>query len=125
MSRIVRIGQQRVRMRSAARLHGGYLFRLSDISDVEDTDATETLAADVRLNTLGAAVKPATRLLDRHEQQVAANRHVALAAGAHDGRELPWLPRGLDIVDIEPMEIADEDLTLAECEIGIPLIQVV
>jgi hypothetical protein len=125
ISRIVRIGHQRVRMRSAARLHGRYLLRPSDIADVEDADAAETLGADLLLNTPCAAVKPATRLLHRHEQQVAANRHVTLTAGAHDRRELPRLPSILNIVDIEPMIIADENLTLTECEIGIRLIHVV
>ena len=40
-----------------------------------------------RRHALRAAVEPAARLLDRHEQQVAVDRHVALAAGADDRRE--------------------------------------
>ena len=110
-----------MRMGSAARLHGGYLFRLSDVADVEDPDAAKTLGADRSLDTSCAAVDPATRLFDRHEQEVAVNRHVTLAAGAHHRRELPWLPGVLDVVDIEPMKIADEHLALTECEIGVRL----
>ena len=40
-----------------------------------------------RVDALRAAVEAAARLLDRHEEQVAVDRHVALAARAHDRRE--------------------------------------
>src|SRR5688572_966389 len=112
-------------MRSAARLHSGYLFRPADIADVEDADATKTLGADLSLDTSCAAVEPATGLFDRHEQEVPANRHVALAARTHNRRELPWLPWILDVVDIEPMKVTDEGVALTERDIGVCEIRIV
>ena len=66
--RIMWIRDERVRMRSAARLHGRNLSRLAQVADVEDADAAKPLAADRRLHALRAAIEPAARLLDRHEE---------------------------------------------------------
>ena len=44
---ILRIDDERVRVRSAAGLHVGDLLRLLQIADVEDADAAEALGADV------------------------------------------------------------------------------
>ena len=42
---ILRIDQQRVRVRSTARLHIGHLLRIRDIADIEDAYATEAVGA--------------------------------------------------------------------------------
>ncbi len=75
--------------------------------------------ADRRLDALGAAVDSAARLLDRHDQQVAADRYVSLPSRTdHRGDQLrPGRVR--DVVDVEAAEIADEQLVALEREIGI------
>ena len=93
--RVLRIDDERVRVRAAAGLHGRDLLRLPDVGDVEDAHAAEALRADGRLDALRAAVEAAARLLDRHEQQVAVDRHVTLAARADDRREQRRLLRVL------------------------------
>src|SRR2546421_12940354 len=40
---IIRIDDQRVRMRSAASLHRGYLFRIPDVGNIENPHAAETI----------------------------------------------------------------------------------
>ena len=111
---------QRVRVRAAAGLHGGDLLRLAEVADVEDADAAEALRrSTVSGHALRAAVDAAARLLDRHEQQVAVDRHVALAAGAHDRREQPRLLRRLDVVGVEAVEVAEEQVGAAEREVGV------
>ena len=59
-------------------------------------------------DALDAAVDAAARLLDRHEQQVAVNRDVALAARADDRGHQLRPARVLDVVDVEAVEVADE-----------------
>ena len=64
-------------------------------------------------NALHAAVDAAARLLDRHEQQVAVDRHVALTAGAHDRRQQSRPARVLDVVGVEAVEVAHEEVVAA------------
>ncbi len=78
---------QRVRVRAAAGLHRRHLLRLLEVGDVEDADAAEPLRARRARHAPRAAVEAAARLLDRHEEQVAVDRDVALAAGADDRRD--------------------------------------
>src|SRR5687768_16592609 len=87
---VLQIGYERVRVRAAARLHGGHLPWLGDIGDVEDPHAAEPLGAHRRLHALQTAVEAAAGLLRRHEQQVAPDRHVALAAGTDHRGDQPW-----------------------------------
>ena len=101
-------------MRAAAGLHGGDLHRVGDVADVEDPHALEP-RADGRV---GAAVDPGAGLLDRHEQQVAVDRHVALAAGAHHVGDVGRVGRVGDVVDVEAVEVADEGVVAAEGEVG-------
>ena len=81
---------------------------LRGIADVEDADAAKPLGAHRRLDALRAAVDPASRLLHRHEQQVAVHRHIALSAGTHDRGNQPRPARVLDVVGVEPVVVADE-----------------
>src|SRR5204863_6904295 len=105
--RIVRIGDERVRVRAAAGLDGGDLLRLVHIADIEDADATEALGADRRRDTLGPAVQPPARLLDRYEQQVAVHGDVALPARTHHRGEQFRPVRTLDVIRIEAVIVAD------------------
>src|SRR5690606_4511547 len=87
--------------------------------DVEDAHAAEALGAHRALHAAGAAVEAAARLLDRHEEQVAVDRHVTLAAGADDRRQQLRVTRVGDVVDVEPAEVADEELIAAEGEVRV------
>ena len=116
---VVGIDDERVRVRPAAGLHRRHLFRPADVADVEDADAAEALAAHRSLHALRAAIDPPARLLHRHDQEMAVDRHVALTAGAHHRRDQPGLVGSLDIVGVEPMIVADEDHVAAEGEIRV------
>jgi hypothetical protein len=114
------VGRQaddRVRVRAAARLHRAHLLRLADVLDVEDADAAEALGARRRRHTLHAAVDTAARLFHRHDQQVAPDRHVALAARARHGGDHPRLVRPFDVVGLEAVEVADEHMRAAERDV--------
>src|SRR5688572_17425449 len=106
-------------MRTAAGLYRRYLLRLFQVADIEDADAAETLLAYGSFNALCAAVHTSSRLLHRHEQQIAVNRDIALAAGTYDGRQVPGLVGFLNAIGIEAVEIADEETIPAECQVGI------
>ena len=120
---VVRVRDERVRMRAAARLYGGHLLRLLHVGDVEDADAAKALGADRRLDALRPAVEAPAPLLDRHHEQVAVHRHVTLAAGADDRRQKFRLPRIGEIVDVEAVEIADEEMPAAERQVGVGEVQ--
>src|SRR5262249_9565715 len=83
---ILRIRNQRMGVRPAAGLHGGDLLRVVHVADVEDADAAEALRARLVRYALRATVDAATDLLDRHEQQVAVDRDVTLAAWTDERR---------------------------------------
>ena len=119
VGRVVRIHHERVGMRPAARLHGRQLPRLPHVADVEDADAAESFRADGGLHAPGAAVEPAARLLDRHEEQVAVNGHVTLPARAHDRREQARRPAVLDVVGVEAVVVADEDVVVLERQVRV------
>src|SRR5690349_24389267 len=109
-----------MRVRSPARLNGRDLFRLRHVRDVEDADAAEPFGADRLLYASRAAVDAPARLLDGHEQQVAVNRKIALTAGADDRRDQARLRGGRDVVDVEAVEIADEQLVAPEGHVRVP-----
>ena len=77
---VVGIDAEGVRVRAAARLDRGELFGFADVRDVEHAHAAKPLRADGRLDSPGATVDASTRLLDRHEQQIAVHRKIPLAA---------------------------------------------
>jgi hypothetical protein len=81
VGRVVGRGHERVRVRAAAGLYRGHLARARDVADVEDAHAAEARGARRFGHGLGAAVDAPARLLDRQEEQVAHDRHVALPAG--------------------------------------------
>ena len=67
----------------AAGLHRGHLPWAPHVADVEDAEAPEPLLAHRLRHSLQPAVEPAPGLLDRHDEQVADDRDVAL--GDPDG----------------------------------------
>src|SRR5688572_2782674 len=102
-----------MRVRAAARLHLADLYRPSGIREVEDADASEALGCSLDGRALEPAVDAAARLLDRHDQEVADDRDVALAAGANDRRQkLRRLTAG-QAIDVEAVIAAgDHDVAL-------------
>jgi len=120
-----------VGVRAAAGLHLRDLLRLRDVGDVEDADALDTVGAGRwrrwasraacsicgRIcrrgwgrsctcgcwESLGAAVEPSVGRFNRHEQKMAVDRDVALAAGADDGGDQLDLRRVGDVVEINAL----------------------
>ena len=106
-------------MRSAAGLHGADLYRQPEVADVEDPDAAEALFARHVDHALQAAVETSARLLDGQDQQIADDRHVALATRAHD-RAQEFRGAGIaDVVGIEPVVVARNDDIARENEVRI------
>src|SRR5438552_18191612 len=105
---IIRIDDQRVRVRSATSLHCGDLLRTLDVTDIEDSRAAKTIFLRrrwllpgllsrrwrrIRRESLYAAIDATVGHLDRHEHQVLVNRHVALTAGANHRSQQTGLRR--------------------------------
>ncbi len=120
---IVGVGDEGVGVRSPAGLYRGDLLRHAHVGDVEDADAAETLGAHRLVDALDSAVEAAPGLFHRHEQQVPEDGHVALAAGADHGDQVLRRRRVLDVVGIEPVEIADEEPVPAEREVRVREVQ--
>ena len=116
---VVRVGHDGVGMRSAAGLHRRHLPGHPHVADVEDPDTAEALGAHRLRDSLQAAVEASPRLLDRHDQQVAHHRDIALTAGADHGRDQLRRGRNLDAVRVEPVEAADEHLIAGEREVRV------
>ena len=66
-------------VRAAAGLDRTHLDRPPQVTDVEDPEPAKALGARVLGHPLEPAVEPPARLLDRHDQQVADDRDVALS----------------------------------------------
>ncbi len=123
IQRLLVLRHQRVGVRAAAGLHRRDLLRLGDVGDVEDAHAAEAFLADRLLHALDAAVDAAAGLFDRHEQQVAVDRDVALAAGADHRRQQARALRALDVVGVEAVEVADHHPLAAEGDVGVREVQ--
>ena len=113
--RVVGIGHQRVGVGAAAGLDGGHLHGVADVADVEDPDALEA-GADGRV---GSTIDASPTLLDRHEQQVAVRRQVALSTGADDRRLERRIRRVGDVVDVEAVEASGEGVVAVERQVGV------
>ena len=85
----------RMSVRPAAGLHLADLAGAREVGDVEDAQTAEALAAHVVLDALTPAVDAAERLLDGHDQQIADDGDIALAARAdHRAEQRGRLARG-------------------------------
>ena len=65
----------------------GHLDRAPQVADIEDLEPAKALGARVFSHPLEPAVEPPARLLNRHDQQVADDRDVALSPRADHGAE--------------------------------------
>ena len=116
---VVGVGDHGVGVRPAAGLHRRDLPRHAHVADVEDADAAEALVAHGLGHPLQAAVEPPAGLLDRHDQQVADHRHVALPAGADHRADEGGRRGDLDAVGVEAVVAAHEDLVAGEREVAV------
>ena len=106
VERLLVLGNQRMGVRATAGLHRRDLLGIANVGDVKDAHAAEALLAHRLDHALRAAIDAAARLFDGHEQQVAMDRDVALAAGADDRCQQPRALRAFNVVGVEPVEVA-------------------
>ena len=116
---VVRVGDHRVRVRSAAGLHVGDVLRAGDVGDVEDADAAQPILAHRLGNALDAAVEPPRQSFARHEQQVLVDRDVALRRRADIGHHRRRLDRIGDVVDLEAVVVALDGVLPRERQIRV------
>ena len=113
---VVRALQDRVRVRAAARLHGGHLYRRASFEMSKMRTPWKPLPTG---RALRPAVDPTARLLDRHEEQVPVDRHLALPARADDGGDDRRSVGIGDVVDLEAVEVADVGPISLQREVGV------
>ena len=129
-------------MRSAAALHGRYLLRVREVGDIEDAHSAETIGTGRRgtpsaasgprgcgrigrqrfrrrrrggnEDALRAAIDASVHGLGRHEEQVAVHRHIALSPGTDQRRAELDLHRVIDVVEVDPVIVAHEEMVAAE-----------
>ena len=89
--RILRIHEQRVGVRSAARLDVADILRVRNVADVEDAKSAQAILADGVLHTLGAAIDASAVPFAGHEKEILVYRDVALRGRA----EVPRLQSGM------------------------------
>src|SRR3546814_2013093 len=112
------IGHDRVRVRAAAGLDLADLDRTRRIADVEDAQAPEPLWARILGYTPKAAIDPAAGLLDRHDEDVAGDRHVPLSARADDRADQAGLVPPT-AVEVEAVIIAEREQVAGKGHVGI------
>ena len=109
----------RMGVRAAAGLHGGDLPGLREVADVEHAQAAEAFLRDVFHHALQAAVQPAAGFLDRHQQQVADDGHVALAARADHRADQRRHAIGAEAVGVEAVVVADHQHVAGKRHVGV------
>src|SRR5882724_8126228 len=112
-----------MRVRTAAGLHCRYLLRVLDVRDIENSYPAKPVRAGnrhslvlfmagfgrrQRWETLGPAIKPSIRHLDRHEEQVSIDGGITLPSRTNQRRRQRYIRRVRDIVDVQTIEIALE-----------------
>ena len=117
--RVFGIDHDRVRMRSAARLHVREVLGTRDVGDVEDANAAEALMRNGVVHALAAAIESPAESLTGDEQQVAIYRDVALRRRAEVGVLQSRPRRRRDVPDLESIVVALDHVVLVEREIGV------
>src|SRR3546814_1643877 len=112
------IGHDRVLVRAAAGLDLADLARPRRIADVEDAQAPEPLWVRILGYTPKAAIDPAAGLLDRHDEDVAGDRHVPLSARADDRADQAGLVP-TKAVEVEAVIIAEREQVAGKGHVGI------
>ena len=137
-----------MRVGAPATLHRGDLLWIREVADIEDADAAEPVRAGRRRRTahacglsvgtggrsgrrwrrrvtgrqryaLRTAIDAAIHRLGRHEEQVAIHRYIALAPRAQHGRSEFDLHRVIDVVEIDAVVVAYEQMVAGEGQVRI------
>src|SRR5262249_20805961 len=96
---IAGIGDDRVRMRSATRLHVRDEFGMRDVGDVENANAAESLLAHRIRDVRRAAVVARAVRLAGDENQIAVDRRITLTRRAQESDDEFWRGWRRDIPD--------------------------
>src|SRR5205823_12278331 len=108
-----------MRVRPPASLDGGKLLRITEITDIENTDSAKTFGAGHRSNSLRPAIDTPARLLDRHEKQIPIDRHITLSTRADHRSNYSRVRLLVDRICRKPGEVPHEEVVVAECDIGL------
>ena len=103
---VLRVGDQRVRVRSTAGLNILHLLGVRRIADVIDAHAHHAVGADLVRHTLRAAIRPVACAFRRHEEEIPPHRRIALSRAAHFHRGQRRLRRVRHVPDLEPAEVS-------------------
>ena len=113
------IDDQRVRVRSAAGLHGGDLLGFLDVGDVEDAHAAEPLGAHRRLTPcVPQSSRPRVCSTDITSRLPCTETSPWPPGQTIDASSLGFLGVG-EVVDVEAVEVADEEVAAAEGEVRV------
>ena len=110
-------------MGATAGLHGGNLHWHGHISDIEYPDTPKTFITDGIRHALQSTIQTTPRLLDRHDQQVAINGHIALPTGTDDGAQQLRRQRVVQTVEVVSMVVAGHRDVAGKRQIGVGKIQ--
>src|ERR1051325_6026755 len=95
-----------------------------EIGNVEDANAVEALGAHGVRHTLRPTIHATVSVLHGHEEQIAVDRRITLAAGTHDGRAHLGRSAIADVDDLDAVPATLEHEVAAKGEIGIPVFDV-
>ena len=109
---IVRIRDDRVRVRAAARLHRRHIPRMVGVAHIDDADAARALITHGVGYALHSTVDASVRRLSGHEQKAVIDRYVALRARA-DVRGLEPRPRWVRDVPHLPAAVVSLEHVIA------------
>jgi len=94
------------------------LDRISQVGNIEDAKAPESVVTDLAGHAHQAAIDSGAHVLHGHDQQVAGDRHVTLAAradnGAHQLRHC-----FADVVDVEAVIVAGHQYVIGEGHVSV------
>ena len=137
-----------MRVRSAAALHGGDLLRIREVADIEDADAAEPVGAGRRWRTArapGVRRRQRRRCRRRRRRYIPPAAELPCVpqsvrpfiASADMNSRWPYtetspcppgqridvaqldLSRIVDVVEIDAVVVADEEMIAAECQVGV------
>ena len=113
------MADNRVRVAATTGLDLADLTHCGDVGNIKDAQAPETLFRYVSFDALQAAIDPAARLLDAHDEDVANDRYVALTTRAH--HRTHQFRRAIfgELVDVKAVVVAGHHDVVKERHIGV------
>ncbi len=116
---VLRIDEDRVGVRAAARLDVRDVARVLDVGDVEDADALDARIAHSLLHALVTAIDAPRVAFSGHEEEVLVDRHVALRCRAivrQPQTRRRWIG---DVPDLVAVVVALDGVVALEGEIRV------